>query len=190
MQDGQRPLGVGIEQAFGRQAEAIETFRERNQGLYEASYRAQFISGIIQPSMNFIANLNYVAIAVIGGVRVASGQMSLGDVQAFIQYSRQFTMPITQIASQMNMLQSGMASAERVFEALEIKGAEDMTADHILTLRGTLTAIREGDVIARVGLVSELKKWSSATMYSSAPGLAYSRASTLAPTQLLAQGLW
>ena len=69
--------------------------------------------------MQFLANINYVAIAVLGGYRVASGAMSLGDVQAFIQYSRQFTMPITQIASQMNMLQSGLASAERVFEFLD-----------------------------------------------------------------------
>jgi ATP-binding cassette subfamily B protein len=87
--------------------------------MYAASFRAQFISGIIQPAMMFIANLNYVAIAVIGGVRVASGSMSLGDVQAFIQYSRQFTMPITQLASITNLLQSGIASAERVFELLD-----------------------------------------------------------------------
>src|SRR4029077_7314180 len=90
-----------------------------NEKLYDASYRAQFISGIIQPSMNFIANLNYVAIAVIGGVRVASGQMTLGDVIAFIQYSRQFTFPIIQTASIANVLQSAVASAERVFELLD-----------------------------------------------------------------------
>ena len=98
--------------AVTSQREAIETFQERNEALYESSYRSQFISGIIQPSMNFIANLNYVAIAVIGGVRVASGQMSLGDVQAFIQYSRQFTMPIVQTASIANVLQSTAASAD------------------------------------------------------------------------------
>jgi ATP-binding cassette subfamily B protein len=111
--------GHAIVKAFGRQHEAIETFDAENGRLYDASYRAQFISGIIQPAMNFIANLNYVAIAVIGGLRVASGQMSLGDVIAFIQYSRQFTFPIVQTASIANVLQSAVASAERVFELID-----------------------------------------------------------------------
>ena len=111
--------GHAIVKVFGRQREAIATFDEENGRLYEASYRAQFISGIIQPAMTFISNLNYVAIAVIGGLRVASGQMSLGDVVAFIQYSRQFTFPIIQTASIVNVLQSAAASAERVFELLD-----------------------------------------------------------------------
>ena len=111
--------GHSIVKVFGRQEEAIAKFDEENDRLYEASYRAQFISGIIQPAMNFIANLNYVAIAVIGGLRVASGQMSLGDVIAFIQYSRQFTFPIVQTASIANVMQSAVASAERVFELLD-----------------------------------------------------------------------
>jgi ATP-binding cassette subfamily B protein len=111
--------GHSIVKVFGRQEEAIARFNEENERLYEASYRAQFISGIIQPAMNFIANLNYVAIAVIGGLRVASGQMSLGDVIAFIQYSRQFTFPIVQTASIANVMQSAVASAERVFELLD-----------------------------------------------------------------------
>jgi ATP-binding cassette subfamily B multidrug efflux pump len=111
--------GHSIVKVFGRQREAIEAFDAENDRLYDASYRAQFISGIIQPAMNFIANLNYVAIAVIGGLRVASGQMSLGDVIAFIQYSRQFTFPIVQTASIANVLQSAVASAERVFELLD-----------------------------------------------------------------------
>jgi ATP-binding cassette subfamily B protein len=105
--------------AFGRQREAIEKFDVENEALFQASYKAQFISGTIQPVMNILANLNYVAICVIGGVQVASGTMSLGDVQAFIQYSRQFTMPIVQTASIMNVLQSAVASAERVFELLD-----------------------------------------------------------------------
>ena len=104
---------------FGQQQAAIRTFREENDDLFDASFRAQFVSGIIQPAMWAIANLNFVAIAVIGGLRVASGAMTLGDVQAFIQYSRQFTMPITQVASMANLLQSGVASAERVFELLD-----------------------------------------------------------------------
>ncbi|TMF38695.1 MAG: ABC transporter ATP-binding protein [Chloroflexi bacterium] len=111
--------GHAIVKAFGRQREAVERFDEENGRLYEASSRAQFISGIIQPAMTFISNLNYVAIAVIGGLRVASGQMSLGDVVAFIQYSRQFTFPIIQTASIVNVLQSAVASAERVFELLD-----------------------------------------------------------------------
>jgi len=111
--------GHSIVKLFGRQREAIEKFDEENGRLYDASYRAQFISGIIQPAMNFVSNLNYVAIAVIGGIRVATGQLSLGDVIAFIQYSRQFTFPIVQTASIANILQSAVASAERVFELLD-----------------------------------------------------------------------
>jgi ATP-binding cassette, subfamily B, multidrug efflux pump len=111
--------GHALVKVFGRQKQAISTFHERNGELYAASFKAQFISGIIQPAMGFVANLNYVIVAVVGGLRVASGTMSLGDVQAFIQYSRQFTQPITQIASMMNLLQSGVASAERVFQLLD-----------------------------------------------------------------------
>jgi ATP-binding cassette subfamily B protein len=111
--------GHAIVKLFGRQREAIATFDAENDRLYEASYRAQFISGIIQPALTLVSNLNYVAIAVIGGLRVASGQMSLGDVVAFIQYSRQFTFPIIQTASIVNVLQSAAASAERVFELLD-----------------------------------------------------------------------
>jgi ATP-binding cassette subfamily B protein len=111
--------GRNIVKVFGREKESEEKFDEENEKLYQASFKAQFISGIIQPAMSFVSNLNYVAIAVIGGVRVASGTMSLGDVQAFIQYSRQFTWPITQVASIMNVMQSAVASAERVFELLD-----------------------------------------------------------------------
>ena len=111
--------GHALVQIFGRSDASIEEFDRQNEPLYEASFRAQFLSGVIQPAMQFLANLNYVVIAVIGGYRVASGALSLGDIQAFIQYSRQFTMPITQVASQMNLLQSGVASAERVFALLD-----------------------------------------------------------------------
>jgi len=111
--------GHGLVKVFGRQREAQETFDRKNGELYSAAFGAQFISGIIMPAMMFIGNLNYVVIAVVGGLRVASGTMSLGDVQAFIQYSRQFTQPLTQVASMANLLQSGVASAERVFEVLD-----------------------------------------------------------------------
>ena len=116
--------GHELVQVFGRSDATVKEFSRRNRLLYVASFRAQFLSGVIQPTMQFIANINYVVIAVLGGYRVASGLLSLGAVTAFIQYSRQFTMPITQIASQMNMLQSGLASAERVFELLDAEEEE------------------------------------------------------------------
>jgi len=109
---------------FGRRREVEQVFRERNEALFQASFGAQFISGLILPAMTFIGNISYVAIAVIGGYRVATGTMSLGDVQAFIQYSRQFTQPLTQVASMSNLLQSGVASAERVFELLDAREQE------------------------------------------------------------------
>ncbi len=111
--------GHAIVKAFGRQAEVEERFSVTNEKLYEAGFGAQFVSGSIQPIMWFLGNLNYVVIAVVGGLRVSSGQLGLGDVQAFIQYSRQFTQPLTQLASMANVLQSGVASAERVFELLD-----------------------------------------------------------------------
>ncbi len=111
--------GHDLVKVFGRHREVEQTFADKNEELFSASFGAQFVSGIIMPAMMFIGNLNYVAIAVVGGLRVASGSMSLGDVQAFIQYSRQFTQPLTQVASMANLLQSGVASGERVFELLD-----------------------------------------------------------------------
>ncbi|GLX07190.1 multidrug ABC transporter ATP-binding protein [Microbispora sp. NBRC 16548] len=130
--------GHELVKVFGRGPEVEQVFRERNEALYTASFGAQFISGIIMPSMMFIGNLNYVAIAVVGAVRVAGGSMSLGDVQAFIQYSRQFTQPLTQVASMANLLQSGVASAERVFELLDAEEQKPDPADPVLpaTRRG------------------------------------------------------
>jgi ATP-binding cassette subfamily B multidrug efflux pump len=111
--------GHSLVKVFGRQDESAETFREHNDKLYASSFRAQFVSGLIQPAMMFIGNLNYVLVAVVGGLRVASGSLSLGDVQAFIQYSRQFSQPLMQVASVANLVQSGVASAERVFQLLD-----------------------------------------------------------------------
>lgn len=111
--------GHALVQVFGRRHEAEETFARHNERLFAASFKAQFISGIIQPAMSFIGNVNYVFVAVVGGLQVASGQLSLGSVQAFIQYSRQFSQPISQVASMANLLQSGVASAERVFALLD-----------------------------------------------------------------------
>lgn len=111
--------GHELVKVFGRQKEVEAAFHAKNEELFRAGFGAQFVSGLIMPAMFFIGNLSYVAIAVVGGLRVASGSMSLGDVQAFIQYSRQFTQPLTQVASMANLLQSGVASAERVFAVLD-----------------------------------------------------------------------
>jgi ATP-binding cassette, subfamily B, multidrug efflux pump len=111
--------GHSLVKVFGRQREVEARFAEKNTELASTGFGAQFVSGIIAPAVMFIGNLNYVAVAVVGGLRVASGTMTLGDVQAFIQYSRQFTQPLTQVAAMANVLQSGIASAERVFELLD-----------------------------------------------------------------------
>jgi ATP-binding cassette subfamily B multidrug efflux pump len=121
--------GHALVTAFGRRDEAMQTFNEQNDKLYNASFRAQFISGTIQPLMMFVGNINYVLIAVIGGLQMASGSLSIGAVQAFIQYSRQFTQPLTQVASMANLLQSGVASAERVFALLDADEQEADAAD-------------------------------------------------------------
>ncbi|MBP2391510.1 ABC transporter ATP-binding protein [Aeromicrobium fastidiosum] len=111
--------GHDVVKVFGRQEEARAEFDQRNDAVFGASFKAQFISGVVQPVMMFVANINYVLVAVIGGLRVASGSLSIGDVQAFIQYSRQFTQPLTQVAAMIQVLQSGVASAERVFALLD-----------------------------------------------------------------------
>lgn len=111
--------GHTVVKVFGRQHEAETEFEAENDEVYRASFGAQFLSGVIMPAMMFVGNLVYVAIAVIGGLQVAGGLMSIGDVQAFIQYSRQFTQPLSQLGSMANLLQSGVASAERVFELLD-----------------------------------------------------------------------
>jgi len=112
--------GHALVKVFGQQADVEAAFRHENDKLFTASFGAQFIAGTTGPAMMFLGNLNFVAIAVVGGLRVSSGTMTLGDVQAFIQYSRQFTQPLTQMASMLNVLQSGIASAERVFELLDV----------------------------------------------------------------------
>jgi ATP-binding cassette subfamily B multidrug efflux pump len=118
--------GHTLVKVFGRQHEAAATFDEQNDKLFNASFKGQFISGVMMPLMMLIGNLNYVLVAVVGGLRVASGALSLGDVQAFIQYSRQFAQPLNQVASMANLLQSGVASAERVFAVLD---AEEQQPD-------------------------------------------------------------
>jgi ATP-binding cassette subfamily B multidrug efflux pump len=124
--------GHSLVKVFGRQEESAAIFETQNEQLYASSFKAQFISGLIQPAMMFIGNVNYVLVAVVGGLRVSSGNLSLGDVQAFIQYTRQFSQPLTQVASMANMLQSGVASAERVFALLD---AEEQAPDPVDPVR-------------------------------------------------------
>ncbi|HET6736619.1 ABC transporter ATP-binding protein [Mycobacterium sp.] len=111
--------GFTIVKTFGHRAHAQEQFREHNDNVYQASFGAQFFSGLVSPATTFIGNLSYVAVAVVGGIQVATGQITLGSIQAFIQYVRQFNQPLTQVAGMYNTLQSGIASAERVFELLD-----------------------------------------------------------------------
>lgn len=111
--------GHALVKVFGRTREVERSFEEHNDGLYDVSFKAQFVSGLVMPAMMFIGNLNYVLVAVVGALRVSSGALTLGEVQAFVQYTRQFTQPLTQVASMTNLLQSGVASAERVFELLD-----------------------------------------------------------------------
>ncbi|KQP57543.1 ABC transporter ATP-binding protein [Agreia sp. Leaf283] len=120
--------GLELVRVFGRDKEMVAEFDERNEKLYSASFGAQFVSGMIMPAMTFVSYLSYVLIAVVGGLRVASGQMTLGDATAFIQYSREFSQPLGQIAGMANMLQSGVASAERTFELLD---ADEQSPDEV-----------------------------------------------------------
>ncbi|MFD7782919.1 ABC transporter ATP-binding protein [Streptomyces nojiriensis] len=133
--------GHSLVKVFGRQKESAAVFAEQNEALYRASFKAQLVSGIMQPVMFFISNVNYVLIAVVGGLRVASGTLSIGDVQAFIQYSRQFSMPLTQVASMANLVQSGVASAERVYELLDAPEQEPdaVVPERPEELRGQVT---------------------------------------------------
>ncbi|MFL6142003.1 MAG: ABC transporter ATP-binding protein [Labedaea sp.] len=121
--------GHHLVKVFGRQQESEAEFRRRNEALFGSAAGAQFISGLIMPAMMFLSNLSYVVVAVLGGLRITSGAMTLGEVQAFIQYSRQFTQPLTQVASMANLMQSGVASAERVFELLDAGEQEPDPAD-------------------------------------------------------------
>ncbi|MEV5835814.1 ABC transporter ATP-binding protein [Nocardia sp. NPDC052112] len=121
--------GHEVVTAFGRNREVGQEFDKRNNDLYESSFKAQFISGLIMPSIMFLGNVNFVLVALVGGLRVATGNLSLGEVQAFIQYSRQFSQPLTQIGAMANLLQSGVASAERIFEILD---AEEQSPDPVM----------------------------------------------------------
>jgi ATP-binding cassette subfamily B protein len=132
--------GHAIVKAFGQQEATEQRFSETNEKLYESAFGAQFMSSLMQPATMFLTNIQYVLVAVIGGLRVAAGAISVGDVQAFIQYSRQFSMPLTQLASNANVFQSGIASIERVFEFLD---AEEMSPEQA---HGVITEATRGRV--------------------------------------------
>src|SRR5699024_10186558 len=119
--------GHALVTVFGRRDEVAARFEERNETLFRATFGAQFVSSLIMPLMMFVGSLSYVAVLIVGGLRYVSGQLTLGDVQAFIQYSSQVTQPLSQVASMATMLQSGVASAERVFELLDAEEQEKET---------------------------------------------------------------
>ena len=146
--------GHELTKVFGRRRDVEAVFDAENEELFKASFGAQFVSGLIMPTMMFIGNLNYVVIAVLGGLRVANGSMSLGDVQAFILYSRQFTQPLTQVASMVNLLQSGVASAERGVRAARCGG-------------GTFRELRATGVRWSSGVASSSRESRSATTRTS-----------------------
>jgi len=124
--------GHKIVKAFGHEVKSITEFSELNEKLYNAGWRAQFVSGIIMPLMRFVGNIGYVFVAVVGGILVTQRAISIGDVQAFIQYAQQFTQPITQLANIANVIQSAMASAERIFELLDEQEERPEAADPIV----------------------------------------------------------
>jgi ABC-type multidrug transport system fused ATPase/permease subunit len=135
--------GFTVVKTFGHRAHAQEQFRELNDDVYHASFGAQFFSGLVSPATTFIGNLSYVAVAVVGGIQVATGQITLGSIQAFIQYVRQFNQPLTQVAGMYNTLQSGIASAERVFDLLD---SDEESPDSLGTLPSPDGQARTGRV--------------------------------------------
>ncbi len=165
--------GHKIVKAFGKEKDSVNEFNEINNELYESGRKAQFISGIIMPAMNFIGNIGYVIVTVAGGILVTKGSITIGDVQAFIQYSRQFTQPIAQTANIANLIQSTIASSERVFEILdeeeEIPEKEDavilesprgdVTVEHVefgyrendILMKDMNIDVKQGSTIAIVG---------------------------------------
>jgi len=121
--------GHNIVKAFNKEDDMLKEFHETNDVLYQSAWKSQFLSGMMQPIMNFVGNLGYVAVAVVGGILAIQGTIEVGEIQSFIQYVRQFTQPIAQVAQVSNMLQATAAAAERVFEFLN-EAEEDMQAEN------------------------------------------------------------
>lgn len=135
--------GHNVVKAFNGEAASVEQFNEYNDNLYESAWKSQFFSGLMQPITGFVGNVGYVAVCLLGGVLAGGGSITIGDIQAFIQYVRQFNQPITQLAQTMNMLQSTAAAAERVFEFLGEEELEPetpkVTADEVAKVEGSVT---------------------------------------------------
>ncbi|SKU74975.1 Probable ABC transporter, ATP-binding protein [Mycobacteroides abscessus subsp. abscessus] len=131
--------GFTIVKTYGHRAEAEAIFADRNAEVYRSAFGAQFFSGLVSPATAFVGNLSYVAVAVVGGLKVASGGLTLGSIQAFSQYVRQFNQPLTQVAAMYNTLQSGLASAERVFELLD---ADEETPDPLAAATAPTGSVR------------------------------------------------
>lgn len=135
--------GHNVVKAFNGEAASVEQFNEYNDNLYESAWKSQFFSGLMQPITGFVGNVGYVAVCLLGGVLAGGGSITIGDIQAFIQYVRQFNQPITQLAQTMNMLQSTAATAERVFEFLGEEELEPetpkVTADEVAKVEGSVT---------------------------------------------------
>ncbi len=136
--------GHNVVKAFNGEAASVEQFNEYNDNLYESAWKSQFFSGLMQPITGFVGNVGYVAVCLLGGVLAGGGSITIGDIQAFIQYVRQFNQPITQLAQTMNMLQSTAAAAERVFEFLGEEELEPetpkVTADEVAKVEGSVTS--------------------------------------------------
>ena len=135
--------GQQVVKAFNKEEDVIRTFEETNEKLYTSAWRSQFFSGMMMPIMQFVGNLGYVMVALLGGIMVIKGKVMVGDIQAFFQYIRNFTQPIQQIAQVTNLLQSSAAAAERVFEFLD-EEEEDQTVEHPADIRNI-----QGNVEAR-----------------------------------------
>ena len=135
--------GHNVVKAFNGEAASVEQFNEYNDNLYESAWKSQFFSGLMQPITGFVGNVGYVAVCLLGGVLAGGGSITIGDIQAFIQYVRQFNQPITQLAQTMNMLESTAAAAERVFEFLGEEELEPetpkVTADEVAKVEGSVT---------------------------------------------------
>lgn len=135
--------GHNVVKAFNGEAASVEQFNEYNDNLYESAWKSQYFSGLMQPITGFVGNVGYVAVCLLGGVLAGGGSITIGDIQAFIQYVRQFNQPITQLAQTMNMLQSTAAAAERVFEFLGEEELEPetpkVTADEVAKVEGSVT---------------------------------------------------
>ncbi|THG34272.1 ABC transporter ATP-binding protein [Glaciibacter flavus] len=140
--------GHALVRVFGREQDSRDKFQAENEELYQAAFKAQFLSNIMMPAMMFVGNLTYVGIAVLGGLMVASGQLRLGDVQAFIQYSQQFTQPLSELGGMAAVVQSGTASAERVFELLDADEQEPDDVDAPAPANGDGTIVFENVAFA------------------------------------------